>query len=153
MKKVARIFLPAIALLVFADCTVIRVSKPESFAELKGKGSSVYEAVSPEGILYRVRTVKNYPEQDLDFWSKALKNQLVKEGYTLIRDEERFEAGKRRGVLYEWGVPYGNKNYLYLTAIIIFDNKIAVAEAAGEHTLYRKYRDSLLASLTSITVK
>lgn len=138
-----------ISLSLFA-CSKLEVEKPAGFAETARK--TEYRAISPEGMLYRVRSVDNYPEKDLDFWSKALKNQLAKEGYFLTDDGEKFTAGDRHGVLYEWGVRYGNEDFIYLTAIIVFDNRITIAEAGGEHTIYAKYRQPILESLKSITL-
>ncbi|MBA7486628.1 MAG: hypothetical protein GH155_05935 [Spirochaeta sp.] len=136
--------------LSFSACTNLEVKKPAGFAETAR--ATEYRAISPEGILYRVRSVENYPAKDLEFWSKALKNQLAKEGYLLTADGEEFTAGNRRGVLYEWGVRFGNEDFIYLTAIIVFDNRITIAEAGGEHTIYAKYRQPILESLKSITL-
>ncbi len=143
------------ALIFFAlfasGCTNLSVKKPEGFAEVKSKKH--YRAVSPEGMFYKVRTVKNYPEQDLEFWGRALSNHLIKEGYFSIGSGEPFEAGNREGILYEWGMPYGNEDYIYLTAIIIFGKTIAIVEAAGEHTVYMQYRDSMLESIENISIR
>jgi len=138
-----------LSLSLFA-CSNLEVKKPAGFAETVRK--TEYRAISPEGMLYRVRSVENYPVKDIDFWSKALKNQLAKEGYLLTDAGDEFTAGNHRGVLYEWGVRYGNEDFIYLTAIIVFDNRITIAEAGGEHTVYAKYRKSILESLKSITL-
>jgi len=128
----------------------LKVNQPAGFAETAEK--TEYRAISPEGMLYRVRSVENYTVKDLDFWSRALKNQLVKEGYHLTDEGEEFTAADHRGVLYEWGVRYGNEDFIYLTAIIVFDKRITIAEAGGEHTIYAKYRQPILESLKSITL-
>ena len=141
----------AAALLVLVSCSNIRIERPEGFAEYRARGS--YRAVSPEGMQFGVRTVDNYPRMDLDFWTAALKSQLMNEGYRLVRDVEPFEAGSGEGVLFEWGVPYGNESYIYLTAILVSGDKIAVAEAGGEHTVYKKHREALLASIGSLSVR
>jgi hypothetical protein len=131
------------------SCTRITAEKPEGFAEAKKDTS--YHAISPEGLLYRVRYVKNYPKKEIEFWQEALKNQLIKEGYHFIEEKE-FELPGRKGVMFEWGAPYGNENYIYLTAIAVFGDRIAVAEAAGEHALYHLYRDALIKSLSTISL-
>ncbi|MBA7687477.1 hypothetical protein ES703_95940 [subsurface metagenome] len=140
-----------IILLAFTGCARLTVSKPAGFAESRDRG--LYRAVSPEGLLYKVHLVKNYPEQELEFWGRALKNHLTREGYYFTGREESFRAGDRPGILYEWGLPYGNEDYIYLTAIVVFDKKIAVAEAAGVHTVFRQYRQALLDSIKSIACR
>jgi hypothetical protein len=141
-----RFLLPAALLFCLAGC--LSVEKPEGFAEISP--FPYYRAISPEGLRYRIRTVNNYPPQDLEFWGKALKNHLQAEGYLLVRPEERFEAANNEGLLFEWGLPYRNQSYIYLTAIMIWDKEIVIAEAAGEKNLYGKYREALLASLRSL---
>ena len=146
-----RLLLPLLAvLLTITSCAKITVERPEGFAEIKQ--DKQYKAVSPEGMLFGVRTVENYPEQDLDFWSKALKTHLAKEGYRVISDGEPFQAGDLQGILFEWAVPYGNEDFIYLTAIVVQDKKIAIAEAAGVHTVYRSHRDALFKSLKTLAI-
>jgi hypothetical protein len=133
-------------LLLLSGC--LSVTKPEGFAEISPFPS--YRAISPEGLRYSIRTVNNYPPQDLEFWSRALKNHLQAEGYVLIRPQERFEAANREGMIFEWGLPYRNQSYIYLTAIMLWEKDIVIAEAAGEQDLYGRYREALLASLRSL---
>jgi len=140
--------------LVLSSCATLVVDKPGGFAEVQSIGyaasQAAYKAVSPEGLLYRVRTEANYPPQSLDFWAEALKNHLVKEGYTIVGDGESFQAGELPGVIFEWVMPYGQESYIYLTAIIVSEEKIAIAEAAAEHSIYHEHRDALRESLLSI---
>ncbi len=141
-----------IMLVLITSCSRIKVSKPEGFAEIKERNT--YRAVSPEGVLYSVRIARNKPRMDLEFWAKALKNHLEKEGYRILNEEgESFKTNTRDGILYEWGVPYGNEDYIYLTAIVVSGNTIAIAEAGGEHTDYRNYRTALLDSLKSLSIR
>jgi hypothetical protein len=137
-----------VLLLLLSGCLSLSVEKPEGFAEISPFPS--YRAISPEGLRYSVRTVKNYPPQDLGFWGRALKNHLQAEGYVLIRPGEGFEAANREGLLFEWGLPYRNQSYIYLTAIMLWEQDIVIAEAAGEKDLYARYREAILASLRSL---
>jgi hypothetical protein len=139
-------------LVLITSCSKINVAKPEGFAEIKER--DYYRAVSPEGVMYSVRVARNEPQMNLDFWAKALKNHLAKEGYkVLAEDGESFKTGDKEGILYEWGVPYGNEDYIYLTAIVVSGKTIAIAEAGGEHTDYRDYREALIDSLQSLTIR
>jgi len=142
------------AVLALASCTSL-VRKPEGFAAVSPPDISAtrYKAVSPEGMIYRVRTLENYPVQTLEFWADALKNHLQKEGYRGISDGRSFEAGEIPGMIFEWAMPYGNQSYIYITAIVVSQKKIAVAEATAEHTIYYQYRDALIESLSSITIR
>jgi hypothetical protein len=124
---------------------------PEGFAAVQSRWS--YQAVSPEGMQYKVRMVKNYPEQELEFWGATLKNHLEKEGYHLMGESAGFQANDSAGIFYEWLMPYGNTDYIYLIAIMISKNCIVIAESAAEHMIYKKYREPVLDSLETINVR
>ena len=135
-------------MLLTVSCSRISVTPPEGFAELKGGRS--YRALSPEGMLYRIRSIKNEPQKDLSFWGDALQNHLRKEGYRSSAAAQSFESGGREGVYYEWILPAGHDSYFYLTALIVTDRTITLAEAAAPHPVFTRHRQALLDSLTSI---
>ena len=128
-----------------------KVELPEGFAKVKNSWS--YQAVSPEGMQYKVRTVENYPEQELEFWGTTLKNHLEKEGYHLIGESSSFQTNDSAGIFYEWLMPYGNTDYIYLTAITISKNRIVIAESVAEYVIYKRYREPVLNSLATITLR
>jgi hypothetical protein len=135
-------------LTLLVSCSRVSVQPPEGFAELKGRRT--YRAVSPEGMLYRVRSIKNEPRKDLEFWGDALQNHLLKEGYRPNGEALSFESDDLEGLLYEWILPSGNESYLYLTALIVTGRTITLAEAAAPHPEFTRYRQALLDSLASI---
>jgi hypothetical protein len=103
--------------LFLAACVTIRIDEPSGFAVSSNAGGR-FKAVSPEGVLFAVRTEENYPEMDAAFWREAVKTQLVTEGYVILTGPESIEASGREGFLVEWGVPFRNDTYVYLTAVI-----------------------------------
>lgn len=154
--RVFRFVLAGVVLVSAVSCARVKVEPPEGFAEWKsnwGLGQQVYRAVSPEGIHLKARIVKNYPPQNLDFWKEALSSHLESEGYHPAGDAVVFQAAGRQGVLYEWAVPYGEEEYVYLTAIVPSERKIAVVEAAGAFSIYREYRAAILNSLETVSFR
>ena len=154
MNKIVAPVALAAAVLALASCTTL-VQKPEGFAEVLPRqvAAAQYRAVSPEGMIYRVRTLKNYPVQTLEFWAQALQNHLEREGYRSISDGRSFQTEENSGRIFEWAMPYGNQSYIYITAIVVSQKKIAVAEATAEHTIYYQYREALIESLATITIR
>ena len=140
-----------------AGCAKLEVKEPGGFAVVIEKSglfeskSKPYKAVSPEGMLYGVRLVDNYPPKDLQFWSETLKSHLQKEGYQIVGEGKEFETSDSPGIIFEWAVPHSRQTYIFLTAIVVSDSKIAIAEAAGEHTVFSKHRENLLESLKTIS--
>ncbi len=143
--KMRMLCIPLLFLLF--SCGAVSIEKPAGFAEIES--GKIYRAVSPEGLPFRVRQFKNYPEQDLDFWKQALEVHLTQEGYQFISESEA-EADGKKIVCYEWGAPCGEDDYIYLTAVKVKGKKILVAEAAGEMKLFEKYRDGILNSIKSL---
>jgi hypothetical protein len=131
----------------------LRLQPPAGFAEAEPGKDAAYRALSPEGLLFRVRLFPNQPEKPLSFWGETLKNHLVKEGYRLNGQAQAFQAGDRAGAAFEWVVPYGSESYLYLTAVLVAGKRIVLAEAAGPYALLAQYRQSLSDSLQSIRLR
>lgn len=149
MKKIVCI---CIILGFFFSCEKFSIDDPEGFAKAIPGSGYYYKAISPEGMIFKVRKEDNYPEKDIIFWSNALKNKLEKEGYKNKNSGDKFTAGDNEGDYFEWIVHYNNRDWIYLTAIIISGEKIIIAEAVGEHGIYKIYRDQLLKSIKSISI-
>ena len=122
---------------------------PDGFAQFEDDIPP--RAISPEGVVLRVRTVDNDPVQDLAFWSEALERNMTEAGYLLLESGE-FESGELGGVFFEWLAPLNDEDWVYLTGIAVTDTVIIIAEAAGPHEHYTGHRDSLLAALSSISL-
>jgi len=128
------------------------VAVPDGLAEME-TGKGFFSAISPEGLSLRLRTVKNYPEKDIDFWTAALGKQLTGVGYYPAGDNRGFKSPAGKGSYFEWGLPYIGEDYLYLTAICVKGKKILILEAAGEQSVYSRYREALIKSLESVELK
>jgi hypothetical protein len=138
---------------VMAGCSIYTVPTPEGFAEIEGQGRGKYLAVSPEGVRFSVRLVKNYPRQEMAFWQDAMSNYLTEAGYALLDGPHEFSGDQWTGVYFEWGAPYLGEDYIYFTGIIPSKDQIVVIEAAGAYDLYRKYSETILQTLKNIEVR
>ncbi|WP_028974455.1 DUF4349 domain-containing protein [Spirochaeta cellobiosiphila] len=108
-----------------------KVVLPKGFALIDDK--PVFLAMSPEGAKLRVKTVDNYPEQDIDFWQETLINHLTSRGYTLINSSEAPSFIADQGFTVSlWGLKLGQKEYLYSVGIRIHKKSIEVLELGGD---------------------
>lgn len=141
-----------LAVLAVTACTTppARMSGPEGFAR-SGTGEYI-GAISPEGVLFRLRWEANDPPQDLEFWSVALERHLVDSGYLRL-DSGAFAAPAGEGTWHEWLAPVADEDWVYLTAIVVTGPWILVAEAAGPWDLYDAHRDSVRSSLETIEAR
>lgn len=129
----------------------IKAEAPEGFALFnRGKGNA-FVAVSPEGVLFAVSRIKNYPKMGLEFWTKALEKHLSESGYPAYKGPTEFEtAGKEKGSYLEWLVPYQGKDYVYMTGLLVRGRRILLIQAGGEYEVYGGYREKITYVLKSL---
>ena len=120
---------------------------PEGFAAYPQE--EAFKAVTPDGVVYRVRREPNKPYADMAFWKEAMKKRMLAAGYRLGA-ERPFDAGLRQGYLLELTAPHGPLDYGYLIAIFVEKESIQIAEAAGEITALAKYRPTLLQAMANL---
>ncbi|MAG13035.1 MAG: hypothetical protein CMN78_00375 [Spirochaetales bacterium] len=137
-------------LFMLCACATFQIDDPSGFA-IERQGN-IYRAISPEGVQMRVRTEDALLIQSAEFWQEALIHQLLKKGYQPLDHSEQFKVGELTGWIIEWGVPYGEQDYIYLTAFVPYRDKVLIVEAAGEHTLFSLHRESLYKSLKSLQI-
>ena len=149
---VAGIGFACTALLTLAGCVTPSVSmeSPSGFATFSD--TDVVRAISPEGVLVRARSVSNDPPQSMEFWAEALERQLTDSGYQLV-ERSRLSMDSQDGILLEWLAPVSEDDWIYLTAISVAGEQIAIVEAAGPADQYGAYRDAILQSLGTLRVE
>ncbi len=80
-----------------SDRSAARAVAPEGFAPYRKTGR--FQALSPDGVVYRVRSMRHKPKASLDFWKEALRERMVGAGYTLVREQDLEGSGGQPGVL------------------------------------------------------
>ncbi|MBI9099945.1 MAG: hypothetical protein JEY91_15800, partial [Spirochaetaceae bacterium] len=123
---------------------------PSGFALVDNR--SFFRAISPEGVRFQIRKGKNYPLKELEFWSATFVRHMEESGYQKKDDGKIFETATGvRGYAVEWGLSMGNRDYLYLTAIVPYKKTIFIIEAAGEHNIFRNYREAVYSAMESFS--
>ncbi len=120
---------------------------PKGFSAWRREGR--YRAASPDGVLFRVRSVKHKPEGLLPFWKEAVRERMIAAGYT-VQAEEDLQVGATRGALIELAAPLGTQDWSYLIAIFPQGNKIVLAEAAGEVATFDGRRKALRKAIDTL---
>ncbi len=141
----------AVLSVLLFSCAGIQIAPPPGFAAYIFDDR--FEAVSPEGMRYRVRFLENSPPQSLDYWSEALSTHLRKEGYRQFGQVESFKAAGKDGLILEWVLPYAHESYIYMTALVVSDSVLAVIESAAEQSVYRRHREAVISSLSGLDLK
>jgi len=151
-RSLARSSLPAAIFLCFvmgwmAGCAAFQPETPIGFAPYEGHSS--FRAVSPDGVMYRVRSEKNEPKADLPFWKEALKKRMLEAGYRFVSEAE-VKAGADPGYLLELNAPYGTQDYSYLIALFERNDRLVIVESAGEVVRFKARREAVLAAIQGI---
>ena len=120
---------------------------PENFAPFTRRCR--IRGVSPDNVMYRVRTHDNDPEADLAFWGEAMRNRMVEAGYHLIA-EEAVKAGDLEGAMLELGAADGDRDWTYLVTLFVDGGDLVVVEAAGEVDAFSGHRDAVLAAVSQV---
>lgn len=138
-------------LLLLGACRAFSAQAPAGFAAYDK--SDAFKAVSPDGVVFRVRQEKNKPEADLPFWKEALKKRMVDAGYRVNNEGEVKAKSGEAGALLELSAPLGPTDYSYLVAIYVKGSHIVIAEAAGDVVRLKARHDDLLAALQATELK
>jgi hypothetical protein len=120
---------------------------PDGFAPYKAK--KAFRAVSPDGVVFRVRAAEHEPEADLSFWKEAMGKRMVEAGYQVLAESE-ISASGTAGTLLELTAPYGTDDYSYLLAIFPAGKEIVIVEAAGEVATFAARRDAIIQAIGQV---
>lgn len=128
-------------------CRSFQAEAPAGFAPYSS--SKIYRAVSPDGVVFRIRSEKNEPRAELAFWQEALKKRMLDAGYHFVREGE-IKAGPQVGYLLELTAPLGTQDYAYLIALFEEGDRLVLVESAGEIARFAPRRESVLAAIEKL---
>lgn len=148
-------FLSTLAVATLAACqTPAGVAEPpKGFAPLPSDGEGVLlRALSPQGVRFRVRLVRNDPRADLRFWQEALRRKLENDGYTIVRAAPAVVAGTD-GYLIESVAPVGDQDYGFTVALAVKQDWIVLGEAGGPRADVEAQRAATLAAVAQVRIR
>jgi len=123
------------------------VTPPEGFSAYETRKE--HRSVSPDEVLFRVRSEKHEPRAALDFWKEAVAVRMGEAGYAALRDRA-LRAGDVDGWFLEFTAPLGTQDYAYGVAAFPMGGKLVVVEAVGEVTRYEARREAILAAIQAL---
>jgi len=130
---------------LLSDCSrPFLTAAPDGFAVYESRKN--FKSVSPDHIVYRVRTVKNKPYADFSFWREALPERMKNAGYRVIGDTV-MSIKNNNALLLEMAAPLGQTDYSYLVMMVVKKKKILIAESAGTFTEFQKRKIPVIDAL------
>lgn len=147
-----RIFvcLTLVAAVLLSACQKPALTRPEGFADYENREQG-YKAISPDRIMYRVRTHDNEENGDLAFWKIALKTHMRDSGYIVVSESDT-AARTVPGYLLALAAPVGTKDYSYLVALFLHKGKLVVIESAGEVSYFETRRSDIIQTIQNTDI-
>lgn len=130
-----------------ADRSGVAAVAPDGFAPYGKPGR--FQAVSPDDVIYRVRSAKNKPVADLDFWVEALRGRMVAAGYKLV-GEQAVTANGLAGHVLELGAANGEQDQAYVVGLFVHGRRLVLVEATGEAQRFAAHRQAVLDAIGAI---
>ena len=141
-----------LAALPASGCRGFSATPPAGFAVFATPWWQIahdFRAVSPDGVLFRIRRADHEPKAELAFWKEALKKRMNDAGYA-VQSERDVKADGKTGYLLELAAPLGQQDYSYVLAVFDQGRHLVVAESAGEVTRFNARRADVLAAIENI---
>lgn len=110
----------AAALWVGASACAVSIVTPRGFVELDDQAEYDYRATSADGLVIGVRELDNEPEGELAFWTRAIENQLRRQGgYALLETRDVQSRDGVAGKQLRFGHDEGKVPHLYYVAVFV----------------------------------
>lgn len=112
---------------------------PRGFVELEDQERYDYRATSADGLVIGVRELDNEPRGELDFWTRAIENQLRgRHGYALLETRSVKSKDGVHGKELRFGHDEGKSPHLYYLSVFVTPKHIALLEIGGTKELMLK---------------
>jgi hypothetical protein len=130
----------ALGLVLSTACTSFTAATPRGFVELDDQERYDYRATSADGIVVGVRELDNDPKGELEFWARAIENQLRgRGGYALLETREVKSKDGVTGKQFRFGHDEGKTPHLYYLALFVTPKTIQLIEIGGTKELMTKH--------------
>ena len=122
-----------------------QAATPAGFVELDEQDSGYdYRATTADGLVLAVREIEHDPKGDIDFWVRAIENELrTRGGYALIDNQPIKNAQGMQGRRLRFGHDEGNRPHVYTLSVFVTDDYIYILEAGGSKELADKHAQEL----------
>ncbi len=137
-------FLILLSLCLATGCA-LHMDAPQSYLKLEtAVWPYEYQAVSSDDCRLTARKVPNPEKGGLEFWSKAIQNQMIQaKGYTLVSQQQAETQGGWKGQELLFSTNSKGREYYYLLVVFPVGKHIYLAEAGGERKLLERDLDAL----------
>ncbi|MCA9629175.1 MAG: serine/threonine protein kinase [Myxococcales bacterium] len=155
--RLSFLFASAFCLLSVACGSPFKATTPPGFVEVEDHGYDDrydYRATTADGLVLAVRAVDNEEGGTLEFWTRAIENQLRQQGgYALIEKVDVKTRGGVAGKQLRFGLDQETTPHLYYVSVFVTDDTVFVHEAGGTKELMTKNMAQVTASIDNLELK
>jgi hypothetical protein len=140
-----------LAALALGGCSTARLQTPSGFAAHEDETYD-FRASDGEGVVLAVRSEKNDPRGDLEFWSSTLDVRLRKAGYAAQdrRDVKSIDGREGRQLRYE--IVSEGRTLAFWVTVFVSGRRVVIVEAGGDSELFEPKVKVVEAAIASLQV-
>ena len=113
-------------------------------------GPFVERAISADGVVIALRRQDNPSNGTLEFWSEALRNEMVNtQGYQFVKSEDVKSSTSQDGKLMEFAVEQRGTPLTYMMAVYVMRGDVVIVESGGKADEVKKHMTELRKSMLS----
>lgn len=140
-----------LAALVLGGCTTTRLQTPSGFAT-HDDDTYEYRASDGEGVVLAVRTEKNDPRGDLEFWTSAVDVRLRRSGYEARSLTDVVSANGHPGRQLRYELDAGGRTLAFWVTVFVTGRRVVIVEAGGDTELFEPKAKAVEAAIGSLDV-
>jgi hypothetical protein len=137
---------------LLGGCATTSLATPAGFAAHDEGRTYDFRASDGEGVVIAVRTEKNRPRGDLQYWSAALDVQLRSAGYEAHDAVELKSADGHAGRQLRYVLHQEGRELVFWVAVFVTDREVVVVEAGGDAVFFEPKIEQVEAAIGSLQV-
>jgi len=112
----------------------VKLDLPQNFVEVASRHRGIYDlkAVSADGVVIALRTIDTPQGGTLEFWAKAITNELTGRGHRLDSSKPVVSKSGTDGRLMSFSKTISGQDFTYLLVVFVGPRRIVLPEAAGK---------------------
>lgn len=148
MKRTISTFCALVALL--GGCATSSLATPSGFAEHHQRRAYDFRASDGEGVVIAVRSEKNRPRGDLQYWSSTLDVQLRNAGYEAREAVELKSADGHAGRQLRYVLHHDGRELMFWVSVFVTERRVVVVEAGGDALFFEAKIEQVEAAIGSL---
>jgi hypothetical protein len=151
-KRTLSMFCTLALAALLGGCAKTSLSTPAGFASHREGRTYDFRASDGEGVVIAVRTEKNRPHGDLQYWTAALDVQLRTAGYEPREAVDVKSADGQSGRQLRYVLAVDGRELVFWVSLFVTKHQIVVVEAGGDAAFFEPKVEQVEAAIGSLQI-